>query len=71
MFKIISTNPVIPQSLIVSEVKVPAKRDYIAGGGYGGVCKGKLRGKIVALKVLYKTGNNVVGPSYACSNIIF
>ncbi|KAF8339435.1 kinase-like domain-containing protein [Amanita rubescens] len=59
MLKIISTNPVIPQSLIVTECKVPAKRDYIGGGAYGGVCKGELCGEIVALKVLYKTGDNV------------
>ena len=64
MFKIISSNPVIPQSLIVTEVKVPAKRDYIGRGGFGGVFKGELRGKIVALKVLYRTGDNVVSPSY-------
>ncbi|KAF8334388.1 kinase-like domain-containing protein [Amanita rubescens] len=59
MLKIISTNPVIPRSLIVTEVAVPAKRNYIAGGAYGGVCKGELRGEIVALKVLYRTGDNV------------
>ena len=47
----------------MTEVKVPAKRDYIGGGSFGGVCKGELRGEIVALKVLYKTGDNVVSPS--------
>jgi len=66
MFKIISMNPVIPRSLIVTEVTVPAKRDYIGGGAYGGVCKGGLRGEIVALKVLYRTGDNVVSPSRPC-----
>ena len=70
MIKIISTNSVIPRSLIVTGVKVPAKRDYIGRGGYGGVCKGKLRGKVVALKTLYKTGNNVVSHSCPCSSII-
>jgi len=67
MFKIMFTNPVIPRSLIVTGVKVPAKRDYIGGGAFGSVCKGELRGKIVALKVLYRTGASVVSPSCACS----
>ncbi|KAF8339436.1 kinase-like domain-containing protein [Amanita rubescens] len=58
MFKIISLKPVIPRSLIVTEVNVPATRDYIAGGAYGGVFKGELRGELVALKVLYRTGDN-------------
>ena len=66
MLKITSTNPVIPQSLIVTEVKIPAKRDYIGGGAFGSVCKGKLHGEIVALKVLYRTGDNVVSPSRHC-----
>jgi hypothetical protein len=67
MFKITSTNPVIPRSLTVTEVKVPAKRDWIGGGGFGGVCNGELHGEIVALKVLYRTGDNVVSPSSPCS----
>jgi hypothetical protein len=75
MFKIIPTNSVIPRSLILTGIKVPAKRDYIGRGGYGGVFKGTLEGKIVALKVLHRNGNNVVSPPLvqchivdACSN---
>ena len=70
MFKIISTSPVIPQSLIVTEVTVPAKRDYIGGGAFGGVFKGELHGKIVALKVLHRTDDNVVSPSCPCSSVL-
>ncbi len=70
MFKIISTNPVIPPSLIMAEVKVPAKRDYIGHGGFGDVFKGEIRGEIVALKVLYKTSSDsVVSPSCPCLSI--
>ncbi len=53
----------MPRSLVVTEVKVPAKRDYIGRGGFGSVFKGELHEKIVALKVLYRTGDNVVRPS--------
>ena len=67
MFKIISTNPVLPRSLIVTEVKVPVERDYIGGGAFGGICKGELCGEIVALKVLYRTGDDVVSSSCRCS----
>ena len=70
MFKVISKNPVIPRSLIVTDVKVPDKRDYIGRGGFGGVFKGELHGKIVALKVLHRTDDNVVSPSCPCSSVL-
>ncbi|KAF8326171.1 kinase-like domain-containing protein [Amanita rubescens] len=58
MFKIISKTPVVPRSLIVTEVSMPDKRDYIGCGGYGNVFKGEFRGTVVALKELYKNGAN-------------
>jgi hypothetical protein len=62
MFKIISRIPVIPSSLIVTGVNMPEKRDYIGGGGFGRVFRGERQGAVVALKVLYKSDNNVVSP---------
>lgn len=54
----------------MTEVKVPAKRDYIGHGGFGDVFKGKLCGEIVALKVLYRTGDNViVSPFCPCTSV--
>jgi serine/threonine protein kinase len=65
MFKIISKTPVVPRSFIVTGVSMPDKREYIGRGGYGDVFKGKFRGKVVALKVLYKNdANNLV--SFQC-----
>ena len=63
MMKVITKTPVIPTSLIVTGITMPAERDYIGGGGYGHVYKGELGGTTVALKVLYKANNSVVGPS--------
>ncbi len=60
MIKVISKMPVVPPSLIVSGVSVPVMRDYIGGGGLGLVFKGELQGAVVALKVLYKSDDNVV-----------
>jgi len=62
MFKIVSETPVMPGSLIVTGVS--AERDYIGGGGYGRVYKSDLHGAVVALKVLYRSDNNTVSPSY-------
>lgn len=60
MLKIIKQTPVIPESLIVTGISVPAERDYIGRGGFGYVFKGELRGNAVAMKVLYKADTNIV-----------
>jgi len=60
MFKIISKMPIIPTSLFVTGVSMPVNREYIGGGGFGQILKGKLKGGAVALKLLYKTDNEVV-----------
>jgi len=39
---------------------MPTERNYIGAGGFGRVFVGKLREKVVALKVLYKSDNDVV-----------
>ena len=70
MVKIITKTPVIPTSLIVTGVTMPAKRDYIGSGGFGRVYKGELGGTTVALKVLYKANNTVVSPSCRCYDFI-
>ena len=70
MFKIVSETPVMPCSLIVTGVSVPAERDYIGSGGYGRVYKGNLHGAVVALKVLYKSDSNTVSPSHCFYSII-
>ncbi|KAF8339466.1 kinase-like domain-containing protein [Amanita rubescens] len=59
ILKVISRMPIVPPSLIVTGVTIPSERDYIGGGGFGRVFKGKRRGKAVALKVLYKCDNQV------------
>ncbi|KAF8325508.1 kinase-like domain-containing protein [Amanita rubescens] len=55
MFKIISKTPVVPRSLIVTEVSMPDKRDYIGRGGYGNVFKGEFRAQSLRLKSYTKT----------------
>jgi len=70
MFKIISRTPVIPSSLMVTGVNMPEERDYIGSGGFGRVFKGDLQGAIVALKVLYKSDNNVVSLSCYFHNVL-
>ncbi len=62
MLKIISNISIIPPSLIVTGVTMPGGRDYIGSGGFGRVFKGELRGAVVALKVLYRSENQVVRP---------
>ena len=70
MFKIIAKTPVVPTSLIVTGVSMPAEHDYIGGGGFGHVYKGELVGIAVALKVLYKSNNSVVSPSCRCYDVM-
>ncbi len=60
ILKVISKIPIIPPSLIVTGVSIPDDRDYIGGGGFGRVFKGERSGEVVALKVLYKSENQVV-----------
>ena len=60
MLKIISKMPIIPPSLIVTGVSIPVDRDYIGCGGFGRIFKGDLQGEVVALKVLFKSDNQVV-----------
>ena len=43
---------------------MPAERNYVGSGGFGRVFEGKLREEVVALKVLYKSDNDVV--SHLC-----
>ena len=59
MLKIIKKAPVLPKSLNVTGIRIPAQH-YISRGGFGQVFKGELRGEVVALKLLYKTDNNFV-----------
>lgn len=60
MLKIIKKTPVMPESLIVTGINVPAERDYISRGGFGYIFKGELRGNAVAMKVLYRADSNIV-----------
>ena len=60
MLKVATRTPVIPWSLIVTGVSIQSERSLIGSGGFGRVFKGKLGEAPVALKVLYKTHNNIV-----------
>jgi hypothetical protein len=60
MFKVITKTPVILGSLFVTGVSMNIHHEIIGGGGFGLVFKGRLGRAPVALKVLYKTHNNVV-----------
>ena len=71
MLKVIKRMPVLPESLNVTGIKIPAQHDYIGRGGFGHVVKGELRGDIVALKVLYKADNNIVSYSYQTQDVIW
>ncbi|KAF8344367.1 hypothetical protein F5887DRAFT_918167 [Amanita rubescens] len=59
ILKVISKIPIIPPSMIVTGVSIPDDRDYIGSGGFGRVFKGERSGEVVALKVLYKSENQV------------
>ena len=69
MFKVITKTPVVPTSLIVTGVSMPAEQHYVGGGGFGHVYKGELRGTAVALKVLY-SNNIVVSRSCRCHDVM-
>ena len=57
--------PVIPESLIVTGIGMPAKHDYIAEGAFGQVFRGELQGVTIALKKLHRFDNiNLVSRSY-------
>ena len=60
MLKVTTRTPVIPWSLIVTGVSIQSDRGLIGSGGFGRVFKGELGEASVALKVLYKTHNNIV-----------
>lgn len=60
MLKVISKTPVIPPSLILTGVTIPAERNSIGSGFFGNVFKAKLRGTVVALKVLHESDDQVV-----------
>ena len=70
MLKVIKKMPVLPESLNVTEIRIPAQHDYIGHGGFGHVFKGELRGDIVALKLLYKADNNIVSCLHQSQNAI-
>ena len=70
MLKVIKKMPVLPESLNVTEIRIPAQHDYIGHGGFGHVFKGELRGDIVALKLLYKADNNIVSCFHQSQDVI-
>ena len=70
IMKVITKMPIIPESLVVTGIKIPAEHDYIGRGGFGHVFKGELQGKEVALKVLYKLDSNAVSCSYQYLKVI-
>ena len=52
----------MPRSLFLTGIGVKIDRDgdFVGCGGFGLVFKCELQGELVALKVLYKTNNNIV-----------
>ena len=60
MLKVTTRRPVIPWSLIVTGASIQSENNFIGHGGFGHVVKGELKGAPVALKVLYRTHNNIV-----------
>ncbi|KAF8339456.1 hypothetical protein F5887DRAFT_889120 [Amanita rubescens] len=66
MFKLISKIPVIPPSVIAIGVSIPSKHNYFGSGGFGCVFEGERQGEVVALKVLYKSDNQVVYQQAFC-----
>ena len=69
MLKVIKKTPVLPESLNVTGIRIPAQH-YIGRGGFGQVFKGELRGEVVALKLLYKTDNNFVSYFHQSQHVI-
>ena len=69
MLKVIKKTPVLPESLNVTGIRIPAQH-YIGRGGFGQVLKGELRGDIVALKLLYKADNNIASCLHQSQDVI-
>ena len=69
MLKVIKKTHVLPESLNVTGIRIPAQH-YIGRGGFGQVLKGELRGDIVALKLLYKADNNIASCLHQSQDVI-
>ena len=70
MVTLSSKTPVIPPSLIVTGINMPAERNYVGSGGFGRVFEGKLQGEVVALKVIYKSSDNNVVSHYCYKDVV-